>query len=59
MQVANFTCRFGEKFVLLDMFDEVVMPAFTNLKRKRKYGDAEYFLIGASWLNLQMGNWRL
>jgi len=55
MQVANFTCRFGERLVLLDMFDEVVMPAFTDPKRKRKYGDAEYFLIGAQLVKFEDG----
>jgi hypothetical protein len=44
MNLANFTCTFGEKYVLLDMFDEVVSPAFTG-KHTRTYSDSTYFLL--------------
>jgi len=55
MQIANFICRFGEKFVLLDLFEEVVMSAFTISKRKRTYSDAEYFLIGVKLVRFPDG----
>jgi len=44
MHLANFTCLFGEKFVMLDLFDEVIYPAFKE-ERKRSYADADYFLL--------------
>lgn len=44
MSVANFTCLFGDKFVMLDLFDEVIYPAF-SMPRKRVYGDATFSLL--------------
>jgi hypothetical protein len=43
LTVANFTCRFENKFVMLDLYDEIIFPAFMA-KTKRKYGDSTYFL---------------
>lgn len=43
LTIANFTCRFGDKFVMLDLYDEIIYPAFMT-KIKRKYGDSTYFL---------------
>jgi hypothetical protein len=43
MNLANFTCKFGER-VMLDLFDEVVMPAFED-GYIRTFSDASYFLI--------------
>nr|WP_314545739.1 hypothetical protein [uncultured Massilia sp.] len=45
LNLANFTCTFGDKFLLLDMFDQVVLPAFQG-KLTRTYGNASYFLHG-------------
>lgn len=42
--IANFTCRFGDKKVLLDMFDEIVRPAFFD-SAPRKYGKNRFFLF--------------
>src|SRR4051812_5588822 len=41
--VANFTCRFGEKYVLLDFYLQLILPAFKS-NTKRKYGNSTYFL---------------
>src|ERR1035438_30208 len=38
----NLICRFGDKFVLLDFANEIVLPAFTDSKLRRKYGDTTY-----------------
>jgi hypothetical protein len=40
----NFTCHFGDK-VLLDYFDEIVKPAFTEGNRVRHYGKSRYLLL--------------
>ena len=42
LEVSNFIVRFGEKFVLGDMMDEIVLPAFFS-GEKRTYGDTSYF----------------
>ncbi len=42
LEVANFICRFGDKFVLNDLLDEVVLPAFFN-SPPRKYGATQFF----------------
>ncbi len=47
LNLANFTCTFGDKFVLLDMFDDVVLPAFTG-KHSRTHGSSRYFLLGVT-----------
>jgi hypothetical protein len=44
MNLANFTCKFGDRLVLLDLFDEVVLPAFKG-QEVRSFSDASYFLI--------------
>jgi hypothetical protein len=38
----NLICRFGENFVLLDLANEIVLPAFIDSKLSRKYGDTTY-----------------
>lgn len=40
---ANFVCRFGEKFVLLDLAEEVVIPAFLH-GGQRMYGESRYII---------------
>jgi len=44
MNLANFTCKFGDSHVMLDLFEEVVWPAFSGGK-VRTFSDASYFLI--------------
>jgi hypothetical protein len=40
---ANFVCRFGGKKVLLDYAKEIVLPAFTDDKLVRSYGETDFF----------------
>lgn len=47
VEVANFICRFG-KPVLLDLLDEVVLPAFFSDDR-RTYMETEYFFMDQSF----------
>jgi hypothetical protein len=42
---ANLICRFGEKFVLLDLANEIVIPAFIDTTLRRKYGATNYFFL--------------
>lgn len=42
VQFANFICHFGN-LEMLDLCEEVVIPAFTDTKLKRTYKDTSYF----------------
>lgn len=44
LEVANFVCRFGEKFVMNDLLKEVVIPAFFS-DEKRSIKGTDYFFI--------------
>lgn len=45
VEFANFTCKFGEKLSMLDLFDKVILPSFEARKYKREIRDSEYFII--------------
>lgn len=50
MSIANFTCRFGEKKVLIDLFDDVVYPAFFY-SPPRVYSKNEFHLFDLELTN--------
>jgi len=39
IEFGNYTLKFGEDKVLLDMFDDVVMPSFHEMRYIRKLKD--------------------
>jgi hypothetical protein len=43
LSFANLTCRFGERFVLIDLAKEVIYPAFFDEAYSRVYGPTAYF----------------
>lgn len=43
LELGNFICRFGSKKVLLDLANEVIIPAFTDSSLSRGYGKTTYF----------------
>lgn len=43
MEMANLICRFGEKNVLLDLEEEVVLPSFFDSSLIRTYDKTSYF----------------
>lgn len=45
IEFANYTLKFGEKLVLLDLFDEVVMPCFEHRKYKKGIKDKSEFFF--------------
>ncbi|WP_155301747.1 hypothetical protein [Burkholderia gladioli] len=51
---ANFICKFGEKKNLLDVAEDIVIPAFLNLDEfePRGYGDTRYFFHETGIFNL-------
>lgn len=42
---ANFICKFGDKKVLLDLAEDVVIPAFTDTTLERTYAGTSYFFL--------------
>lgn len=55
IEFANFICRFGDEKVLLDLAEEVVIPAFL-INRLRDYGDTSYFFYQTQIIELQKGD---
>jgi hypothetical protein len=54
LELGNFTLVFGEKFVLLDLFDEIVLPAFSEGEFTRKIGKhTEYVFIDVKLVHLE------
>lgn len=47
---ANFVCRFGDKHVMLDLIEEVVIPAFLEVG-ERKFGDSRFFFQASEIAN--------
>lgn len=43
MEMGNLICRFGSDHVLLDLAEEVVLPAFLTENQVRSYGSTRYF----------------
>lgn len=54
VEVANLTLRFGNK-VLLDLAEQIVIPAFTDKNLVRTYGDTRYFFYGVKKVTLEAG----
>jgi hypothetical protein len=52
LEMGNLICKFGQSN-LMDYFDEVVLPAFTDSKLKRKYGKTNYFFDKVSLVTVQ------
>jgi hypothetical protein len=52
MNLSNFTCKFGSNMVMLDLFHEVILPAFIG-DHVRKFSDASYFFIDVNLRNWQ------
>ncbi|SHO54653.1 hypothetical protein [Vibrio quintilis] len=53
LEFGNYTLKFGEDNVLLDLFHEVVMPSFHEMKYIRRLKDkGEYFFIDSKLVTL-------
>lgn len=55
IEVANFVCRFGTQYVLNDLLEEVVLPAFFR-PDAREYGETKYFFAEQDFRYLQKNN---
>jgi hypothetical protein len=58
LSFANLTCRFGERFVLIDLAKEVIYPAFFDRSYSRKYGPTAYFFVMWEWQRLRLKVWK-
>jgi hypothetical protein len=56
LELANLICRFGDKKVLLDHFEEIVYPSFTDRDLRRTYGETSYFFEQVRLLKLSDEN---
>ncbi|MGK7933145.1 MAG: hypothetical protein AB4041_17170 [Microcystaceae cyanobacterium] len=45
LEFANFICRFGDNLVLLDLLEEIIIPAFTDEHLQRSYRDTSFFFM--------------
>lgn len=55
LEMANFICRFGDTYKLLDLYDQVVHSAFFG-NRSRKYDRTKYFIFQPQLLKLEENN---
>ena len=55
LSFANLTMRFGDRFVLLDLAQEVTFPAFFSEDHVRSYGTTKYFFrdVGIDAFNIE------
>lgn len=51
LNFANFICHFGDKYEMLDLAEEIIIPAFMS-PLKRKYSDTMYFFHDVALLDL-------
>ncbi|WP_256360981.1 hypothetical protein [Methylomonas koyamae] len=53
LEFGNYTLKFGSEKVLLDLFDEVVMPSFFEMKYIRRLeGKCDYFFLDTKLVKL-------
>ena|ERR1035437_8464118 len=46
---ANVIVRFGPELVLLNLAEQIVIPAFTDPTLRRKFGETVYLFINTGW----------
>jgi hypothetical protein len=51
---ANLTCRFGDDLVLLDLANEVLLPAIFNPTYRRKRGLSSFLIRNTGFLNVDV-----
>ena len=51
---ANLTCRFGDKYVLLDLASEIALPAFTDNSLRRNYSNTSYFFLNVGIVEIEI-----
>ena len=54
VEYANFICKFGDNTNLLDLAEEVVIPALINHEQTRTFGSSTYFLFQTQMMDLDI-----
>lgn len=55
LELANMVVKFGDDLVLMDLFDELVKPAFFDKTLRRTYDETEYLLHKVQLIDLGDG----
>lgn len=53
LEMGNLVCRFGGEKVLLDMAEEIVLPALLDERLERRYGNSKYFFYQTKLVKLR------
>lgn len=53
LEFANFVCKFGNEKNLLDLVEEIVIPAFTDTELERSFGRTKHFFHQVEIVELQ------
>jgi hypothetical protein len=56
LQFANFICRFGDNKVLIDLLEEIIIPAFQDSNLERDAGHSQYFFHNVEIVCLEEGD---
>ncbi|MDQ2730993.1 MAG: hypothetical protein M3Y56_04985 [Armatimonadota bacterium] len=56
MEFANFVCKFGSNLNLLDLLEEILLPAFLDTSLKREISETSYFFHNVRLLEVSDGN---
>jgi hypothetical protein len=54
LSFANLTCRFGQTFVMTDLLNEVIFPAFFEEGLERQYGQSSYFFRNVGLVDIEI-----
>jgi hypothetical protein len=52
LEIANFILRFGDRLKMIDMFEEIVLPAFVG-DGERSYKDTRYMFLNVKLVTLE------
>jgi hypothetical protein len=55
IELTNFTCTFGKDLGMLDLFEEVVWPAFQPMRETRQIKDTQLFFLDTQLITLDNG----
>lgn len=55
IEFANFTCTFGERLAMLDLFEEVIWPAFQPMSNTRWFKGTQFFLLDTQLIKVSDG----
>jgi len=54
---ANVICKFGDKYVLIDLANEIFIPALADATLRREFGDTRYFFLDVQVVTSNDSSW--